>query len=190
MRKRPRRKDSPSHRPATRAPPKTPCAAVFRHHAQPARKQNTQKRITPAIARSEACAARPLVFGAREAPHAARPSARQISSAACPEAKRAKSLGRPDHDQRSRLGLRELTEQAHAISPDGDSGQAPQKPATPEIPRLRNLPASPQPQPNPHSRVERNQHTQPARGRDVIHDFVDAQLDAFLLVHEVAHVPA
>jgi hypothetical protein len=80
-------------------------------------------------------AARP---GARAAPHASRPSAREASQppaplwcarsaarfapkrarsspAARPEPKRAISLGRPDHDQRSRLGPQELTEQAHAI---------------------------------------------------------------------------
>jgi hypothetical protein len=66
-----------------------------------------------------------LAPGAREAPHASRPSARKTaqphallrcarsaarlapkrapsSSAACPELKRAKSLGRPDHDPRTR----------------------------------------------------------------------------------------
>jgi hypothetical protein len=86
--------------------------------------------------------------GAREAPHASRLGASQAtqphalvrakrrtlapqrapsSTADCPEPKRAKSLGRQDHDLRSRLGrlgLRELTAQAHAISKRSAGGQA------------------------------------------------------------------
>src|SRR5450432_2917125 len=46
------------------------------------------------------------------------------------------------------------------------------------------------PNPIPISTMKRNKHTQPTRGRDVIHDFFHAELDALLLVHEVAHVPA